>query len=57
MVIDGEIPTIIFLVTSLGFAILAYIQFKKYGKTIETIFLSIMAILFIFSYFALLFAG
>ena len=54
MVIDGEIPTVIFLVSSLGFAILAYIQFKKYGKTIETIFLSIMAILFIFSYFALL---
>ena len=30
---------------------------KKYGKTIESIFLSVMAILFIFSYFALLLAG
>ena len=54
---DGEIPTIIFLIISVGFTILAYIQFKKYGKTVETIFLSIMAILFIFSYFALLLAG
>tara|TARA_B100001123_G_scaffold115053_1_gene134224 strand:+ start:195 stop:371 length:177 start_codon:yes stop_codon:yes gene_type:complete len=57
MNLDGEIPTIIFLITAIGFTILAYIQFKRNGKTIETVFLSIMAILFFFSYFALLLAG
>ena len=47
--IDGEIPNIIFLLSAIGFFwILAYIQNKKYGKTIETYFLSI------FSYFVLI---
>ena len=32
-----------------------YIQYKKTGKSIETIFLSIMAILFVISYFILIF--
>tara|TARA_Y100000590_G_scaffold340619_1_gene388479 strand:+ start:968 stop:1141 length:174 start_codon:yes stop_codon:yes gene_type:complete len=57
MTMDGEIPTIIFLIIGVGFTFLAFIQFKKNGKTIETIFLSILAILFIFSYFAMLLAG
>ena len=51
--IDGEIPNIIFLLSAIGFWILAYIQNKKHGKTIETYFLSILAILFSLSYFAL----
>ena len=52
---DGEIPAVWFFITSVGFIFLSYIQFKKTGKSIETIFLSIMAILFIISYFIMLF--
>jgi len=53
--IEGEIPNIIFLLIAIGFWVLAYIQNKKYGKTIETYFLSILAILFSLSYLALIF--
>ena len=53
--IDGEIPNIIFLISALGFWILTYIQNRKYGKTIETYFLSVLAILFSLSYFGLIF--
>ena len=53
--IEGEIPNIIFLLIAIGFWVLAYIQNKKYGKTIETYFLSILAILFSLSYFGLIF--
>ena len=53
--IDGEIPSIIFLLSAIGFWVLAYIQNKKYGKTIETYFLSILAILFSLSYVGLIF--
>ena len=52
---EGEIPDIIFLISAIGFWGLAYIQNKRYGKTIETYFLSIMAFLFSLSYFALIF--
>tara|TARA_B100001996_G_scaffold6513_1_gene5502 strand:+ start:196 stop:369 length:174 start_codon:yes stop_codon:yes gene_type:complete len=52
---DGEIPAVWFLITSIGFIILSYIHYKKAGKTIETFFLSGLAILFIISYFILLF--
>jgi len=53
--IDGEIPAVWFLISSIGFTILSYIQYRNTGKSINTIFLSIMAILFLFSYFILLF--
>ncbi len=53
--IDGEIPAIWFLITSFGFTLLSFIQYKKTGKSIETIFLTCMAILFIISYFILVF--
>ena len=53
--IDGEIPAVWFLISSIGFIILSFIQYKNTGKSINTIFLSIMAILFLFSYFILLF--
>ena len=52
---DGEIPNIIFLISAIGFWILAYIQNRKNGKTIETYFLSVLAILFSLSYFGLIF--
>ena len=53
--IDGEIPAVWFLISSIGFIILSLIQYRNTGKSINTIFLSIMAILFLFSYFILLF--
>ena len=53
--IDGEIPAVWFLISSIGFIILSIIQYKNTGKSINTIFLGIMAILFLLSYFILLF--
>ena len=53
--IDVEIPAVWFLITSMGFIILSSIQYKNHGKIIETIFLSILAILFLISYFILVF--
>jgi len=47
MVIDGVIEPIYFLLTSAGFVILSFIQYKKTGKTLETIYLTILAIFFI----------
>ena len=36
-----------FIVAAVGFIILSFIQYKKYGKTLETKFLSRMAIFYI----------
>ncbi len=47
MGIDGIIEPIYFLITSIGFVILSVIQYKKTGKTLETIYLSILAVFFI----------
>jgi hypothetical protein len=47
MGIDGVIEPIYFLITSIGFVILSLIQHKKTGKTLETIYLSILAVFFI----------
>ena len=47
MVIDVVIEPIYFLITSVGFVILSFIQYKKTGKTLETIYLTILAIFFI----------
>ena len=52
--IDGEIPAVWFLISSIGFIILSAIQYKNTGKSINTIFLSIMAIIFFASYLILL---
>jgi len=46
MGIDGEIEPIYFLITSIGFVILSFIQYKKTGKTLETLYLSILSIFF-----------
>ena len=53
MVIDGVIEPIYFLITSVGFVILSFIQYKKTGKTLETIYLTILAIFFIFFFIIL----
>ena len=52
--IDGEIPAVWFLISSIGFIILSVIQYKNTGKSINTIFLSSMAIIFFASYLILL---
>ena len=52
--IDGEIPAIWFLISSIGFVILTVIQYRNTGKSFNTIFLSVMAIIFFASYVILL---
>ena len=51
---DGEIPAVWFLISSIGFIILSVIQFRNTGKSFNTIFLSVMAIIFMISYLILL---
>jgi|TARA_Y200000002_G_scaffold359914_1_gene344767 hypothetical protein len=51
---EEEIPAVWFLISSIGFIILTYIQYKNTGKSFNTIFLSIMAIIFLASYLILL---
>ena len=48
--IDGVIEPIYFLITSIGFIILSVIQYKKTGKSLETKYLSILSIFFIFCF-------
>ena len=52
--IDGEIPAVWFLIRSIGFVILTIIQYRNTGKSFNTIFLSVMAIIFLASYLILL---
>ena len=52
--IDGEIPAVWFLISSIGFGILTFIQYRNTGKSLNTIFLFIMAIIFIASYIILM---
>ena len=51
--LDGVIEPIYFLITSIGFLILAYLNFRKNGKSLETIYLSILAVFFIICFFIL----
>ena len=52
--INGEFPAVWFLITSIGFVVLSLIQYRNTGKNINTIFLSIMAIIFFISYIILM---
>ena len=52
--IDGEIPAVWFLISSIGFIIVSLIQYRNTGKSFNTIFLSTMAIIFLASYLILL---
>jgi hypothetical protein len=52
--LDGEIPAIWFLISSVGFIILTVIQYRNTGKSFNTIFLLVMAIIFFASYLILL---
>ena len=47
MRITETIEPIYFIVAAIGFIILSFIQYKKFGKTIETKFLTGMAIFYI----------
>ena len=51
--IDGIIEPIYFLITSIGFIILSFIQYKKTGKSLETKYLSILSIFFIICFIIL----
>ena len=53
--IDGEIPAVWFLISSIGFVVLTLIQYRNTGKSFNTIFLSVMAIIFFASYIIILF--
>ena len=52
--IDGEIPAVWFLISSIGFLILTFIQYRNTGKSFNTTFLSIMTIIFFVSYIILM---
>ena len=52
--IDGEIPAVWFLISSIGFVVLTFIQYRNTGKSFNTLFLSVMAIIFFISYIILL---
>ena len=51
--LDGVIEPIYFLITSIGFLIIAFLNYKKIGKTLETIYLAILAVFFIVCFFIL----
>ena len=52
--LDGNIQPIYFLITSIAFIFLSLIQFRKTGKSTETIYLSILSIFFLFSYLTII---
>ena len=53
--INGIIEPNYFLITAIAFAVLGAIQYKKTGKTFETIYLTILFLFFLISYFILIF--
>ena len=50
---DGIIEPIYFLITSIGFIILTVINYKKIGKSLETVYLSILSIFFLICFIIL----
>jgi len=55
--LDGIIEPMYFLITSISFILLSLIQYKKFGKTRETIYLAGLSIFFLISYFAIILKG
>lgn len=45
--IDGVTEPIYFLITAIGFVIVSFINYRKNGKTLETKYLSGLAVFFI----------
>ena len=54
---DGIIEPIYFLITSISFILLSVIQYKKFGKTRETIYLAVLSVFFLCSYIAIIVKG
>ena len=52
--LGGIIEPIYFLITSITFILLSIIQYKKFGKTRETKYLTGLSIFFLFSYIAII---
>ena len=55
--LDCNIEPIYFLITSIAFIFLSFVQYKKSRITKETIYLSILSVFFLFSYFAIISVG
>ena len=55
--LDGNIEPIYFFITLIAFIFLSFVQYKNSGKTKETIYLSLLSIFFLFSYFAIISVG
>ena len=55
--LDGIIEPIYFFITSISFIILSVIQYKKFGKTRETIYLAALSVFFLCSYIAIILKG
>ena len=55
--LDGIIEPIYFLITSISFIILSVIQYKKFGKTRETLYLASLSVFFLCSYIAIILKG
>ena len=55
--LNGVIEPIYFLITSISFILLSVIQYKKFGKTRETIYLTGLSVFFLISYFAIILKG
>ena len=55
--LDGNIEPIYFLITSIAFIFLSFVQYKKSRITKETIYLSILSVFFLFSYFVIISVG
>ena len=51
--LDGVIEPMYFLITSIAFVILSFLHYRKVGKSLETIYLSILAIFFIICFIIL----
>ena len=52
--LNGIIEPVYFLLTSIAFIILSVIHYTKVGKTIETIYLTILSVLFLICYFTII---
>jgi hypothetical protein len=52
--LDGNIEPIYFLITSIAFIFLSFVQYKKSRISKETIYLSILSVFFLFSYLAII---
>ncbi|WP_415299569.1 hypothetical protein [Candidatus Pelagibacter sp. Uisw_134_02] len=52
--LDGIIDPIYFLITSITFILLSIIQYKKFGKTMETKYLAGLSTFFLCSYIAII---